>query len=439
MARFHQFCARPTFAGTRSERLCRTVLTLSALLIALLAVPLSCTAQSYDLVLKGGHLIDARNGIDDVMDIAISGDRVVRVASEIDASEAEQVVDLQGLYVSPGLIDLHTHIFFGTDPESDQMNSFRSVIPDMMSFRYGVTTMVDAGSSGWRNFELFKEQVIERSRTRILAFLRITGHGSKGNAYSQNLEDMDPVHSSEMAMDHPEIVGFKMAHYATSHWDAVDRLVEAGRLADKPVMLDFCCTEPPLSLETLFMEKLRPGDIYTHIYGGSSRMEPIVDEDGVVKPFVFEAQERGVLFDVGFGGWSYQHKVASPAIEQGLYPTTISSDLHMGSLQVPGMQDLNHVMSHLLAAGLPLQEVIGATTWSAAEAIHRPDLGHLSEGAIADLWVFGIREGTFGFVDADRPWVKIEGDRKLESEMTLFSGEIVWDRNGLAVPPFQGE
>lgn len=399
--------------------------------------PASGSAQTYDLLLKGGHVIDVRNGIDGVMDVAITADKIARVAQDLDSSDAKQVVDVRGLYISPGLIDLHTHIFFGTDPESDQMNSFRSVIPDMMSFRYGVTTMVDAGSSGWRNFELFKEQVIERSRTRILAFLRITGHGSKGNAYSQDLKDMDPVRSSEMALDHPEIVGFKMAHYATSHWDAVDRLVEAGRLADKPVMIDFCCTEPPLSLETLFMEKLRPGDIYTHIYGGSNRMEPIVDEQGQVKPFVFEAQERGLLYDIGFGGWSYHLKTALPAIEQGLFPNTISSDLHMGSLQVPGMQDLNHVMSHLLAAGLPLEEVIRATTWAPAQAIHRFDLGHLSEGAVADLWVFGVRDGTFGFVDSSRPWVKIESDRKLESELTLFSGEIVWDRNGRAVPHYK--
>lgn len=400
----------------------------------MLMFPISCTAQSFDLVLKGGHVIDAKNGIDGVMDVAISGDRVALVAPEIDATLADNVVDVSGLYVTPGLIDLHTHIFFGTDPESDQMNSFRSIIPDMMSFRYGVTTMVDSGSSGWRNFDLFKEQVIERSRTRILAFLRITGHGSRGNRFSQDLEDMDPVQSARTAREHPEIVGFKMAHYATSHWDAVDRLVEAGRLAEKPVMIDFCCTDPPLSLETLFMEKLRPGDIYTHVFGGSNRMEPIVDEQGRVKPFVFAAQERGVIYDIGFGGWSYHHRTAIPAIEQGLYPNTISSDMHMGSLQLPGMQDLNNVMSHLLAAEMPLQKVIEATTWSAAEAINRPDLGHLSEGAIADLWVFGIREGTFGFVDADRPWVRIDGDQKLESEMTLFSGEIVWDRNGRAVP-----
>lgn len=407
------------------------------LLLLLLAAPSGVQAQQYDLLIRGGHLIDPKNGIDGTMDIAVADGKVARVARSIPAGEAKEVIDARGLYVSPGLIDLHTHLFFGTDPMSDQMNSYRSVIPDNFSFRYGITTMVDAGSSGWRNFALFKEQTIAHSRTRILAFLRIIGHGSMGGAWSQNLNDMDPKMSALVARQHPEIVGFKIAHYVGHDWEPIHRLVEAGRLADKPVMIDFGSADPPLPLETLFLEKLRPGDIYSHVFGGSnapnSRRESIVDAEGKVRDFVWEAQERGIIFDVGHGGGSFYFKHAIPALEQGFRPETISSDLHMSSLRTLGMQDLNSVMSKMLNIGMSIQEVIGATTWSAARAIKREELGHLSEGAVADIWVFGIREGEFGFVDVDRPAVRISGTRRLESEVTLFGGEVVWDMNGRSV------
>ncbi|MEX1212874.1 MAG: amidohydrolase/deacetylase family metallohydrolase [Balneolaceae bacterium] len=428
---------RPCQPGIR--RTLRSILT--TLLLCLLPVLLQ--AQSFDILLKGGHLIDPKNGIDQMMDVAIADGKVARVARSIPESDAEQVIDVSGLYVSPGLIDLHTHIFFGTDPYSDQMNSYRSVIPDNFSFRYGITTMVDAGSSGWRNFQLFKDQTIANSRTRIFAMLRITGHGSKGGVYSQNLNDMDPKMAALVARRHPEIVGFKIAHYNGHTWEPIDRLVEAGRLADKPVMIDFGSADPALSLETLFMEKLRPGDIYSHIYGGSpdpnSGREAIIDQNGNVRDFVAAAQERGIIYDVGHGGGSFDFSTAIPAIEQGIQPNTISSDLHMSSLRTLGMQDLNNVMSKMLNIGMSVQEIVQATTWKSAQVIQHEELGHLSEGAIADVWVFGIREGEFGFVDVDRPSVAVRGDRKFDSELTIFGGEVVWDMNGHSNDNWRGE
>lgn len=412
----------------------KTALRIPLILLLTVAFVHTVQAQQYDLLLKGGHVIDAKNDIDTRMDVAVREGTIARVAENISESEAAQVIDVSGLYVSPGVIDLHTHIFFGTDPDSDQMNSYRSVIPDNFSFRYGITTMVDAGSSGWRNFPTFKEQTIQNSRTRILAFLRIVGHGSRGGPYSQNLNDMDPKMSALMAQRHDEIVGFKIAHYSGHEWEPIDRLVEAGRLAEMPVYIDFGSANPPLPLETLFLEKLRPGDIYSHMYGGGgSGRESIVDENGQVRPFVYEAQERGIIFDVGHGGGSFDFKHAIPAVEQGLKPNTISSDLHMSSLRSLGMQDMNSVMSKMLNIGMSLQEVIEASTWAPAQVIQREELGHISEGAVADIWVFGVREGEFGFVDVDNPPVRIEGDRKLDSEMTLFGGEVVWDLNGRSV------
>lgn len=429
---------------TRSDQpavRCTLVSVLTTLLLCLL--PALMQAQSFELLLKGGHLIDPKNGIDQTMDLAIRDGKVARVARSISESDAEQVIDVSGLYVSPGLIDLHTHIFFGTDPYSDQMNSYRSVIPDNFSFRYGITTMVDAGSSGWRNFQLFKDQTIANSRTRIFAMLRITGHGSMGGAYSQNLNDMDPKMAALVAGRHPEIVGFKIAHYRGHTWEPIDRLVEAGRLADKPVMIDFGSAEPALSLETLFMEKLRPGDIYSHIYGGSpdpdSGRESIVDQDGNVRDFVAAAQERGIIYDVGHGGGSFDFSTAIPAIEQGIKPNTISSDLHMSSLRSLGMQDFNNVMSKMLNIGMSIQEIVQATTWKSAQVIQHEELGHLSEGAIADVWVFRVRDGEFGFVDVDRPTVAVRGSRKFDSELTIFGGDVVWDLNGLSNDNWWGE
>lgn len=425
------------YSNTRFDQpaLRRTMVSILATLLLCL-LPVLIQAQSFDLLLKGGHLIDPKNGIDQTMDVAILDGKVARVARSISESDAEKVIDVSGLYVSPGLIDLHTHIFFGTDPYSDQMNSYRSVIPDNFSFRYGITTMVDAGSSGWRNFQLFKDQTIANSRTRILAMLRITGHGSMGGAYSQNLNDMDPKMAALVARRHPEIVGFKIAHYNGHTWEPIDRLVEAGRLADKPVMIDFGSAEPALSLETLFMEKLRPGDIYSHIYGGSpdpnSGREAIIDQNGNVRDFVAAAQERGIIYDVGHGGGSFDFSTAIPAIEQGIKPNTISSDLHMSSLRSLGMQDMNNVMSKMLNIGMSIQEIVQATTWKSAQVIQREELGHLSEGANADVWVFGVRDGEFGFVDVDRPTVAVRGTQKFDSELTIFDGEVVWDMNGLS-------
>jgi len=390
----------------------------------------SLTAQTYQLLLKGGHVIDPKNGINEPMDVAITGGRIATVAHDIPAAEAERVVDVRGLYVTPGIIDLHTHVFFGTDPHSDQMNGYRSVKPDNFSFKYGITTMVDAGCAGWRNFELFKEQTIAHSRTRVLAFLRIVGEGARGGVYSQNIDDMDPKMAALTALQHPEIVGFKIAHYDGHDWEPIHRLVEAGEQAGLPVMVDFGSADPPLPLETLFMEKLRPGDIYTHMYGGGgSGREAILDEHGRIRSFVPEARRRGIVFDVGHGSGSLYFAHAIPAIQQGLKPTTISSDLHQRSAN-SSMQNMLNVMSKMLNIGMTLEEVIEASTWQPARVISRDDLGHLSEGAIADVTVLNVLKGEFGYVDVDQPPVKVMGDRKLEAELTVFGGEIVWDLNG---------
>ena len=288
-------------------------------LTLIMALTTFVSAQGYDLLLKGGHVIDPKNNIDKIMDVAISDGKIAEVAANISAKNVKQVIDAKGLYVTPGIIDIHVHVFYGTEPDSYLSNGFMSVQPDAFSFRNGVTTMVDAGGAGWRNFRIFKENVIDRSRTRILAFMNIIGSGMKDHAIEQNLSDMDPKLSAMTAKRfRKDVVGFKLAHYNGFDWTPTERIVEAGKLAEMPVMIDFGSSDPPLSIEKLFMEKLRPGDIYTHCFGlYAEAREPILTEDWKLKDFIIPAQEKGIVFDVGHGGSSFSFKLAVPALKQG--------------------------------------------------------------------------------------------------------------------------
>lgn len=390
--------------------------------------------DTYDLLLKGGHVIDPKNEIDRPMDIAIHDGIIARVAEDISVGSAERVVDAGGLYVTPGLIDIHGHHFHGTKPHHYLSNSFTALPPDGFTFRAGVTTAVDVGGSGWTNFPLFKEQVIDRSQTRVLAFINIIGAGMRGAVpYEQNLNDMDPKMTALVANSHPEIVGVKIAHYSGHEWEPYRRAVEAAENAGIPVMVDFGGADPVLPLEELFFDVLRPGDIYTHAYGGGMTghggRQALVDESGTLRPRMLEAQERGIIFDIGFGGGSFFYEYALPAFEQGLHPNTISTDLHTGSMN-GGMKTLLNAVSTLMNMGMSLQEVIEASTWKPAQVIQREDLGNLSEGTEADIAVFSMRQGDFGFQDSRR--IRIDGSEKLVAELTLRAGRVVWDLNGIA-------
>lgn len=399
-------------------------------IITLFIVSTISYAQEYDLLIKNGHLIDPRNGVDEVMDIAVKDGLIALVAESIDAG-ADIVVDASGKYVTPGILDIHTHNFHG-NLGTYLANGFSSVQPDGFTFKAGVTTVVDVGSSGWRNFAQFKSQTIDKSRTRVLAFLNIVGTGMKGGAWEQDLSDMDAKLTASTAKRFSEVVvGVKVAHYSGPEWDPVERGVEAGRMADIPVMIDFGGVEPELSLETLFMEKLRPGDIFTHTFGHVRGRVPIVNDNGELEPYVKTAQERGIIFDVGHGGGSFRFDQTIPAMEQGFRPNTISTDLHTGSMN-GGMKDMSNVMSKLLNMGMNLPQVIEASTWKPAQVIKRPDLGHLSQGAVADIAVFSVPTGDFGFIDVQRK--RMDGTQKLVCELTVREGSVVYDLNGIASP-----
>jgi len=400
---------------------------LLALLGLAVATSVSAAEPKYDLLLKGGHVIDPKNGLSAVRDVAIAGGKVAAVAAKIDPAEAFKVVDVGGLYVTPGLIDIHVHVFAGTG-EKNSYAGDNSLYPDGYTLRVGVTTVADAGCAGWRNFEEFKTRVIDRSKTRVLAFLNIVGNGMRGGAYEQDLADMAAAPAAEMAKKYPGvIVGIKTAHYAGPEWTPVENAVQAGTIANIPVMVDFGSDKPERPVAELVTKKLRPGDIYTHMYSGL-RHELV---DGHVNPGLVEGRKRGVIFDVGHGGGSFAWRVAVPSIKEGFVPDSISTDLHIGSMNA-GMKDQINVMSKFLALGLSLDDVIKQSTWNPAREIKQEGLGNLSVGAGADVAVLRLENGNFGFVDSFGG--RLRAKQKLVCEMTLRDGKVVYDLNGLARP-----
>jgi dihydroorotase len=391
--------------------------------LALLLCNFSLSAQHsskvYGIIIKGGHVIDPKNNIDEVLDVALNDGRIALIAKNINADQATQVVDAAGMYVAPGLIDIHSRLGY--------------TLPDGYTFRVGVTSIVDAGDSDYESFANFKKQIIDKSTTRVLAFLNIKGGDYKGGANEKNTGDKIASESAKLALANKDIVGFKV-DFVGPDWTPVDRGVEAGNIANMPIMLDGGRNHPYPSLKDLFTKHMRPGDIYTHTYTiieDINARDMIVDQQtALIKPSFPEAQKRGIIFDVGHGS-AFRYSNAIPAMKAGFFPNTISTDLSAGSTNA-FMKDMMNVMSKFLTMGMSLKEVIKASTWSPAKAIKREELGHLSPGAIADLVVFSLREGKFGFYET--AGFKMTGNKKFECEMTIKGGRIVYDLNGIASP-----
>jgi dihydroorotase len=384
--------------------------------------------QTYDILIKGGHVIDGRNGLDAVRDVGIKDGKIAAVAADIPATQAAKTVDAAGLYVTPGLVDIHVHVYTGEGESYSR--GFRSVPPDGFTLESCTTTVADAGSSGWRNFEDFKKRIIDQSKTRVMAFLNIVGNGMGGGAIEQNLTDMQAQPTAEMALKHKGvIVGIKSAHYNGPEWDPYIQAEEAGKIANIPVMVDFGSARVRTIAE-LFQKYFRPGDIYTHAYAGGSRGELI---DGKVNPAIFEAQKKGIIFDIGHGGGSFVWQTAVQAFKERYYPDSLSTDLHIGSMNA-GMKDMVNLMSKFLALGMPLKDVVVRSTWNPAREIKMENLGHLSVGAPADIAIMRLEKGKFGFLD--QRGGRLDGTERLGCELTMRDGEVVWDLNGLASLPW---
>ncbi len=388
-----------------------------------------------DLLLKGGRLLDPANHIDTVSDIGIQDGKIARVEADIPASQALHTIDVSGLLVTPGLIDMHLHAYWTRRLVPGAWSD--SLHPDAHFLKEGVTTCVDTGTAGWRELDHFRESVIDPSTIRVLAYVNIAGAGM--GAPEQEVAGFDPQRTAQAATVHQEVVvGIKSAHYWTSPfdqdhppWASAEKAVEAGDLCGMPVMIDFAQRLPERPYSTLLLEKLRPGDIHTHVY---AKHTPVLDQDGTVFDYMYQARERGIHFDLGHGAASFWFRNGARAIAQGFPPDSISTDLHLANIRghVNTMLD---VMSKCLAMDMPLQEVIYRSTVAPAQAIHRPELGTLSPGAEADVAVLELRSGAFSFRDCG--WARIDGRQRLECVLTLRRGEVVWDRHALTCPHWE--
>jgi dihydroorotase len=402
------------------------------ILITFITPHYTLQAQKIDLLIKGGHVVDPKNNLNSKMDVAIADGKIFRVAPDMSFENIDKVIDANGLYVVPGLIDPHTHVFVGSN--DGFADGFSSVSPDDITLKSGITTVVDAGTSGWRNFPIFREQVIDRSITRVLSFLNIAGSGMSGFPTEEDINDMDARMTSKVIRQHPEIiVGVKIGHYRGSEWSPFDRALKACTLAGVPLLVE--CHLPMLPLEQI-IDRMRPGDIYTHSFCTASDRECLLDEQGKIRNYVLEARENGIRFDVGHGGAMFHFAVAIPAMEQGFLPDSFGSDLHRFSMN-SGMKNMLDIMSKFLNMGMTFEDIIFRATWNTAASINRTDLGHLSEGSVADIAVLNVKEGKFGFIDTRKQ--KIEGNRRLEAELTIREGKVVWDQNGLAADEFKRE
>ncbi len=368
--------------------------------------------MTYDLILKGGRVIDPAQGLDQIADVAFAGGRVAAIDVNIADSNGADVRDVSGRIVTPGFIDLHTHVYWGgTSLGVDATDAAR---------QSGVTTLIDAGSAGPGNFRGFLKHVIEPSEPRILAYLHISFAGifafSKRIMVgeSSDMRLMSPADALAIAdANRDVIVGIKVRvgrHASGSSGVApLDIALQVAEELGLPLMAHI--DEPPPSYEEVLI-RLRPGDVLTHCFRPFPN-SPVTGQ-GAVKPAVLEARQRGVLFDVGHGMGSFAFKTARAMLDAGFMPDTISSDLHILNLEGP-VFDQATTLSKFLCLGTPLIDVIRATTANAAAAIRRPELGTLRPGSAGDATVFTVNEGSFPYVDS-------VGERMIGNKKIIIDG-----------------
>ncbi len=387
---------------------------------------LGCAAawpQQYDIVLKGGHVLDPANNINAVRDVAVAGGRIARVAADIPASQAKKAIDAKGRYVTPGLIDLHFHAYGYSG----------AIFPDDTALPTGTTTVVDAGGAGFRTIDDFRAKIITKVRTRVLALMNIAGRGMIGSASEDNVADMRPAETAESIKKNRDVVvGIKVAHFGKPGWDALKRAVEAGRLADVPVMVDDkIFTNAGRTSQEKLLDVMRPGDMHTHMYN-DRQVEVVSRFNGKVQEYAQQARVRGVLFDLGHGGGSFLWPVAAAAARGGFFPDTISTDLHDSSIMMQ-QSDMPNCMSKMMALGMTFEEAVKRSTMIPAKVIKRlPEIGTLGEGHSADIAVLAVREGVFALKDS---WGKKRlASKKVENVLTIRAGQLEWDSEGRGFP-----
>jgi dihydroorotase len=373
--------------------------------------------MAFDLILRGGRVIDPSQKIDAVTDVAFAGGKVAAVGNDLKADPATDVRHVSGLIVTPGLIDLHTHVYWGGTSIGVDAEEFCRTS--------GVTTAVDTGSAGPGNFAGFRKHVIEPSQVRILAYLHISHAGIYAYGHrvmvgeSEEIRLMNPIDAAEVAEANRDlIVGIKVRvgrnSSGTSGIVPLEIALEVAEQVGMPLMAHI--DHPPPSYEEV-VARLRPGDVLTHAFRPFPNTPATAQ--GTVKKVVLEARERGVLFDIGHGKGSFAFKTARAMLANGFYPDTISSDVHILCINGPAFDQVT-TLSKFLCMGMPLSDVIAASTVNAAMALRRPELGSLKPGSVGDATLISIREGKFDYVDVVGE--HLIGDRKIASEGVVIAG-----------------
>ena len=374
--------------------------------------------MSYDIVLKGGRIVDPSQNLDRITDVAFAGGKVAKIGDNLARDGAGEVRDVAGTIVSPGLIDLHTHVYWGGTSLGIDAEEFCRTS--------GVTTAIDTGSAGPGNFAGFRRHVIEKSQVRILAYLHVSFAGIYGFSHrvmvgeSEEIRMMAPRDAAEVAdANRDVIVGIKVrVGLHASGTSGVAPLDIALQVADEvglPLMAHI--DHPPPSYEEV-IERLRPGDVLTHAFRPFPNAP--VSGQGKIRQAVRDARERGVLFDIGHGKGSFSFKTARAMLANGFYPDTISSDVHALCIDGPAFDQVT-TLSKFLCLGMPLNEVIKASTVNAAFALRRPELGSLTPGSVGDATVLSVREGRFDYVDVLGE--HLIGDKRIVAEGVVIAGK----------------
>lgn len=376
-----------------------------------------------DLILKGGQVIDPSQDMDQVADVAFAGGKVQALGQGLEAGSDTDIRDVSGLIVSPGLIDLHTHVYWGGTSISIDAEDFCR--------KSGVTTAVDTGSAGAGNFAGFRKHVIEPSEVRILVYLHVSFAGIFAFSptimvgESKNIDLMAPREAAEVVEANRDvIIGIKVRLGRHASGDqGMNPFGYALQVAEEtglPMMVHI--DEPPPTYEEL-VDAMRPGDVLTHCFRPFPNAP--CTAQGTVKPAVLRARERGVLFDVGHGKGSFAYKTARAMLANGFLPDTISSDIHQLCIDGPAYDQVT-TMSKFLCMGLPLDDVIRRSTVNAAMALRRPELGSLKPGSVGDATLLKVTDGEFAYEDTVGE--VMTGDQRITSEGVVIGGKWWWPK-----------